>query len=72
MNLVSLSGALCPHKPSGLLGTGAQDGHLDFHTATELCNGLNESPGFISDTPGDGGVEGAGVSQGCDNAAQYR
>ena len=21
----------------GLLGTGAQDGHLDFHTAPELC-----------------------------------
>ena len=21
----------------GLLGTGAQDGHLDFHTASELC-----------------------------------
>ena len=29
----------------GLLGTGAQDGHLDFHTAPELCGddvvGLN-------------------------------
>ena len=24
-------------KPYGLLGTGAQDGHLDFHTAPELC-----------------------------------
>ena len=23
----------------GLLGTGAQDGHLDFHTAPELWNG---------------------------------
>ena len=23
----------------GLLGTGAQDGHLDFHTAPELCSG---------------------------------
>ena len=22
----------------GLLGTGAQDGHLDFHIAPELCN----------------------------------
>ena len=22
----------------GLLGTGAQDGHLDFHTAPELCH----------------------------------
>ena len=21
----------------GLLGTGAQDGHLDFHTAPDLC-----------------------------------
>ena len=24
----------------GLLGTGAQDGHLDFHTAPELCTVL--------------------------------
>ena len=24
-------------KTVGLLGTGAQDGHLDFHTAPELC-----------------------------------
>ena len=31
-----LSVALRPQKPSGLLGTGAQDGHLDFHTAPEL------------------------------------
>ena len=22
----------------GLLGTGAQDGHLDFHAAPDLCN----------------------------------
>ena len=32
-----LSVALRPQKPSGLLGTGAQDGHLDFHTAPGLC-----------------------------------
>ena len=36
----------------GLLGTGAQDGHLDFHTAPELwCNdGLTAafSPSFPS------------------------
>ena len=25
----------------GLLGTGAQDGHLDFHTAPELCGSLS-------------------------------
>ena len=31
------STALCPQKPSGLLGWKAQDGHLDFHTAPELC-----------------------------------
>ena len=24
------------HKTVGLLGTGAQDGHLDFHTAPQL------------------------------------
>ena len=29
-------GALRPQKTSGLLGTGAQDGHLDFLTAPEL------------------------------------
>ena len=29
----------CPTSTEtvGLLGTGAQDGHLDFHTAPELC-----------------------------------
>ena len=26
-----------PSETVGLLGTGAQDGHLDFHTAPELC-----------------------------------
>ena len=25
----------------GLLGTGAQDGHLDFHTAPELCRTMD-------------------------------
>ena len=29
--------ALRPRKPEGSLGRGAQDGHLDFHTAPELC-----------------------------------
>ena len=24
-------------ETAGLLGTGAQDGHLDFHAAPELC-----------------------------------
>ena len=28
--------ALRPQKPQGLLGTRSQDGHLDFHTASEL------------------------------------
>ena len=34
--------ALCPRKPEGSLGRTAQDGHLDSHTAPELCfsNGL--------------------------------
>ena len=27
----------------GLLGTGAQDVHLDFHTATELCDVASNS-----------------------------
>ena len=29
--------ALRPRKPEGLLGRTAQDGHLDSHTAPELC-----------------------------------
>ena len=29
----------------GLLGTGAQDGHLDFHTAPELCGGKGSQDG---------------------------
>ena len=28
----------CLNVPVGLLGTGAQDGHLDFHTVPELCD----------------------------------
>ena len=28
---------LCPRKPEGSLGRTAQDGHLDSHTAPELC-----------------------------------
>ena len=30
--------ALCPRKPDGSLGRTAQDGHLDSHTAPELCS----------------------------------
>ena len=29
--------SLRPRKPEGSLGRRAQDGHLDFHTAPELC-----------------------------------
>ena len=32
------SNSLRPRKPEGLLGRTAQDGHLDSHTAPELCN----------------------------------
>ena len=31
----------------GLLGTGAQDSHLDFHTAPELCGGVEGGGGDI-------------------------
>ena len=31
--------ALRPRKPEGSLGRTAQDGHLDSHTAPELCGG---------------------------------
>ena len=29
-----------PWKPEGSLGRTAQDGHLDFHTAPELCDDI--------------------------------
>ena len=32
--------ALRPRKPQGSLGWTAQDGHLDSHTAPELCTQL--------------------------------
>ena len=32
--------ALRPRKPEGSLGRTAQDGHLDSHTAPELCDFL--------------------------------
>ena len=31
--------SLRPRKPEGSLGRTAQDGHLDSHTAPELCTG---------------------------------
>ena len=41
--LLEFNVALRPHRPYGLLGTGAQDGHLDFHTAFELFFGHLET-----------------------------
>ena len=40
MGLLKFNVALRPQRPQGLLGRdgGAQDGHLDFHTAPELCH----------------------------------
>ena len=32
--------SLRPRKPEGSLGRTAQDGHLDSHTAPELCSNL--------------------------------
>ena len=34
--------SLRPQKPEGSLGRPAQDGHLDFHTAPELCMATSE------------------------------
>ena len=34
------SNSLHPRKPEGSLGRTAQDGHLDSHTAPELCTRL--------------------------------
>ena len=36
----------------GLLGTGAQDGHLDFHTAPELCHFRFFSANTCAHSPG--------------------
>ena len=41
--------ALRPQKPEGSLGRTAQNGHLDSHTAPELCEMfVVEGLGFIS------------------------
>ena len=46
-----LSVALRPGTETvGLLGTGAQDGHLDFHTAPELCRSARDKL-FICNPP---------------------
>ena len=34
--------SLRPQKPEGSLGRTAQDGHLDFHTAPELCERVSD------------------------------
>ena len=34
--------ALRPRKPEGSLGRTAQDGHLDSHTAPELCTNCSQ------------------------------
>ena len=54
--------SLRPRKPEGSLGRTAQDGHLDSHTAPELCVGIAENsplvlyicstPDFVAKTTG--------------------
>ena len=39
--------ALRPRKPEGSLGRTAQDGHLDTHTAPELCHQDRIRAGFV-------------------------
>ena len=41
----------------GLLGTGAQDGHLDFHTAHELCFTSTETVGLLGTGAQDGHLD---------------
>ena len=43
--------SLRPRKPEGSLGRTAQDGHLDSHTAPELCAGVDAPFRFMTDTP---------------------
>ena len=40
--------ALRPRKPEGSLGRTAQDGHLDYHTAPELCYTWSKDQPFIA------------------------
>ena len=39
--------SLRPRKPEGSLGRTAQDGHLDSHTAPELCTEVGEEGDYI-------------------------
>ena len=39
--------SLRPRKPEGSLGRTAQDGHLDSHTAPELCLNHNQRPRWL-------------------------
>ena len=39
--------SLRPRKPEGSLGRTAQDGHLDSHTAPELCMEVGEEGDYI-------------------------
>ena len=41
----------------GLLGTGAQDGHLDFYTAPELCDTSTETVGLLGTGAQDGHLD---------------
>ena len=41
--------SLRPRKPEGSLGRIAQDGHLDSHTAPELCFTSTETTRLIGD-----------------------
>ena len=49
--LLLLSVALRPQKNVGLLGTGAQDGHLDFHIAPELPSVAMNRNWFLKPIP---------------------
>ena len=42
------SNSLRPRKPEGSLGRTAQDGHLDSHTAPELCVEVEEGGDYLS------------------------
>ena len=42
-----VEGCFTSTETVGLLGTGAQDGHLDFHTASELCQEEQEEEGNL-------------------------
>ena len=62
--------SLRPRKAEGSLGRTAQDGHLDSHTAPELCDRWFDVPGFVS-TVSVSSLANAGSAPGIDRVKNH-